>query len=177
VVKELKDWHAKNGTEMTKGWIFGMGYDDAVLKEGRHPTKEDLDKVSTDVPVVIVHISGHFCVMNSKGLAMSKITAATPNPGGGIIRRMPGSKEPNGVLEELAALPVYIPIISPTGPKEVDYFMDKGQALAVSFGYTTAQEGRAMANHEMLAAYAQEGKLKIVPAMHDVSTGAVTWLA
>lgn len=98
MVKELKDWHAKNGTEMTKGWIFGMGYDDAVLKEGRHPTKEDLDKVSTDVPVVVVHISGHFCVMNSKCLAMSKITAVTPNPGGGIIRRMSGSEEPNGVL-------------------------------------------------------------------------------
>jgi len=161
VVKELKDWYAKNGTEMTKGWIFGMGYDDAVLKEGRHPTKEDLDKVSTDVPIVIVHISGHFCVMNSKGLAMSKITAATPNPTGGIIRRMPGSKEPNGVLEELAAMPVYIPILSPSGPKQVDYFMDKGQELAVSFGYTTAQEGRAMANHEMLASYAKEGKLKI----------------
>jgi predicted amidohydrolase YtcJ len=161
VVNELKGWYAKNGTDMTNGWIFGMGYDDAILKEGRHPTKVDLDKVSTDVPIVIVHISGHFCVMNSKALAMSKITAATPNPAGGIIRRMPGSKEPNGVMEELAAIPVYIPIISPTGAKEVDYFMEKGQELAVSFGYTTAQEGRAMANHEMLAAYAKEGKLKI----------------
>ena len=92
VVKDLKDWYAKNGTEMTNGWIFGMGYDDAVLKEGRHPTKVDLDKVSTDVPIVVVHISGHFCVMNSKALAMNKITAATPNPPGGIIRRMPGSR-------------------------------------------------------------------------------------
>jgi predicted amidohydrolase YtcJ len=161
VVKELKDWYAKNGTDMTKGWIFGMGCDDAVLKEERHPTKIDLEKVSTDVPIVIVHISGHFCVMNSKGLAMSKITAATPDPAEGIIRRMPGSKEPNGVLEELAALPVYIPILSPNSPKQIDYFMDKGQELAVSFGYTTAQEGRAMANHEMLASYAKEGKLKI----------------
>jgi predicted amidohydrolase YtcJ len=161
VVNELKAWYAKNGTELTKGWIFGMGYDDAVLKEGRHPTKADLDKVSTDIPIVIVHISGHFCVMNSKALAMSKITAATPNPSGGIIRRMPGSKEPNGVLEELAAIPVYIPIISPTSSKEIDFFMDKGQELAVSFGYTTAQEGRAMENHEMLASYAKQGKLKI----------------
>jgi predicted amidohydrolase YtcJ len=161
VVNELKSWYAKNGTDMTNGWIFGMGYDDAVLKEGRHPTKVDLDKVSTEVPIVIVHISGHFCVMNSKALAISKITAVSKDPQGGIIRRMPGSREPNGVLEELAAIPVYVPIISPTGPKQIDYFMDKGQELAVSFGYTTAQEGRAMTNHEMLASYAKEGKLKI----------------
>ena len=161
VVNELKSWYAKNGTDMTNGWIFGMSYDDAVLKEGRHPTKIDLDKVSTEVPIVIVHISGHFCVMNSEALAISKITAASKDPQGGIIRRMPGSREPNGVLEELAAIPVYVPIISPTGPKQIDYFMDKGQELAVSFGYTTAQEGRAMTNHEMLASYAKEGKLKI----------------
>lgn len=32
LVKELKDWYAANGTDKTMGWIFGMGYDDAVLK-------------------------------------------------------------------------------------------------------------------------------------------------
>jgi len=161
LVKELKDWYAKNGTDKTMGWVFGMGYDDAVLKERRHPTKEDLDKVSTDVPVVIVHISGHFCAMNSKGLALSNITAASKDPAGGLIRKMPGSKEPNGVLDELAAIPLYIKILSPTKPQDVDYFMDKGQEMAVQFGYTTAQEGRAMGNHEQLASYAKEGKFKI----------------
>lgn len=161
IIKELKDWYAKNGTQKTNGWIFGMGYDDAVLKEGRHPTKEDLDKVSKDIPVVIVHISGHFCAMNSKALEMSKITSASKDPAGGVIRRMPGSKEPNGVLEELAALTVYPVILTPTKTEEINYFMDKGQELATSFGYTTAQEGRAMANHEMLASYAKSGRLKI----------------
>ncbi len=161
IVKELKDWYAKNGTDKTKGWIFGMGYDDAVLKEQRHPTKEDLDKVSTEVPVVIVHISGHFCVMNSKGLELSKITSQSRDPEGGVIRRMPGTQEPNGVLEELAALPVFIPILTPTDPKNIDYFMDKGQELALRFGYTTAQEGRAMDNHEQLVSYAKSGRLKI----------------
>jgi hypothetical protein len=46
--------------------------------------------------------------------------------------------------------------------------MDKGQEMAVSYGYTTAQEGRAMTNHEQLADYAKRGKLKIdVPAYVD----------
>jgi predicted amidohydrolase YtcJ len=161
LVKELKEWYAANGTDKTMGWIYGMGYDDAVLKEQRHPTKEDLDKVSTDIPVVVVHISGHFCAMNSKALAMSNITAASKNPAGGVIRRMPGSKEPSGVLDELAAIPLYVKILSPVKPEDVDYFMNKGQDMALKFGYTTAQEGRAMGNHEQLASFAKEGKLKI----------------
>ncbi len=161
LVKELKDWYAANGTDKTMGWIFGMGYDDAVLKEQRHPTKQELDQVSTEIPVIIVHISGHFCVMNSKALALSNITAASKDPAGGVIRRMPGSKEPNGVLDELAAIPVYVKILSPTKPEDIDYFMNKGQDLALRFGYTTAQEGRAMGNHEQLASFAKEGKFKI----------------
>lgn len=161
VIRILKEWYAANGTKMTNGWIIGMGFDDAVLAEGRFPTRDDLDQVSTDVPVVIVHISGHFASMNSKGLALSKITAATPNPPGGVIRRRPGSREPNGVLEELAAIPLLFPLASPAGPDELNYFMDKGQQLAMSFGYTTAQEGRAMTNHEQLVAYAESGRLKI----------------
>ena len=161
LVNELKTWYAKNGTEKSKGWIYGMGFDDAVLKEKRFPTKEDLDKVSKDIPVCIVHISGHFCSMNSKGLEVSKITAASKNPPGGVIRRMPGAQEPNGVLEELAAIPLFFNIISPTDPALADYYLDKGQEMAASFGYTTAQEGRAMTNHEQLAAYAEKGKLKL----------------
>jgi predicted amidohydrolase YtcJ len=138
-----------------------MGFDDAALKENRFPTREDLDKVSKDIPVVAIHITAHFCVMNSKGLELSKITAVTKDPAGGLIRRMPGSKEPNGVLEEMAALPLFFPILSPSEPAMVDYYFDKAQELAVSFGYTTAQEGKAMSNHEQLADYAKQGKFKI----------------
>ncbi len=126
IVRILKEWQATADTSMTNGWILGMGYDDAVLKEGRHPTKEDLDKVSTDVPVVIMHISGHFAVLNSKALELSKVTAASPDPAGGIIRRMPGSKVPNGVLEEMAAIPVIFVRFAPQTPKQADYLPGQG---------------------------------------------------
>jgi predicted amidohydrolase YtcJ len=161
LVKELKEWHQQNGTDKTDGWIVGMGFDDAELKEKRFPTKEDLDKVSADIPVCIVHISGHFCVLNSKGLEVKKITASTKNPSGGVIRRQPNSNEPNGVLEELAAIPVFFSIVSPTEPAMAEYYLEKSQELAARFGYTTAQEGRAMSNHELLAGFADKGKLKI----------------
>ncbi|MEX0636184.1 MAG: amidohydrolase, partial [Ferruginibacter sp.] len=161
IIETLKDWYATNDTTKSQGWIFGMGFDDAVLLEKRFPTKEDLDKVSTTIPIVIIHISGHFCVMNSKGLELKKITAASKNPEGGVIRRMPTSQEPNGVLEELAAIPVYFSILAPSDPALADYYLDKAQDMATSFGYTTAHEGRAMGNHLQMASYAERGKFKI----------------
>ena len=160
LVNTLKEW-AKGPDLERIGWILGMGYDDAVLKEGRHPTKEDLDKVSTEIPVIVVHISGHFAVMNSAGLKAVGITAETKNPEGGVIRRMPGSNEPNGVLEELAAIPIMMKIITPKTEENVFYFLDKAQDLAMQFGYTTAEEGRAFGNHEDFMNYAEKKGFKI----------------
>lgn len=161
VINELKSWYEKNGTTNSQGWIMGTAFDDAVLKEKRFLTKDDLDKVSRDLPVMATHISGHFCSVNSKGLEVLGITAATKNPSGGVIRRVKGSQEPNGVLEELAAIPAMMKLIAPPEREKSDLFMDAGQKLAASFGYTTANEGRASANHELMADYATRGKLYI----------------
>ncbi|OYU95845.1 MAG: amidohydrolase [Bacteroidetes bacterium B1(2017)] len=161
ILTELKTWYKKNGTDKTQGWIFGIGFDDAVLKEKRFPTKDDLDKVSKDLPIMVTHISGHFCSVNSKGLELLGINANTKQPDGGVIRRVKGSKEPNGVLEELAAIPHMMKLITPKTKELSDIYLDAGQKMAVSYGYTTANEGRAMGNHELMADYATRGKMYI----------------
>ncbi len=160
LIQILKDWNIEENRALT-GWIFGTGFDDSVLEEKRFPTKEDLDQVTTEFPIMIVHISGHFAALNSKGLEMLEITAASKNPEGGKIRRMPNSQEPNGVLEELAAIPHYNNVLNPATPEAMLKFMKGGQDMAVSFGYTTAQEGRAMIQHELLAKFAEQDFWKI----------------
>jgi len=157
VVQALTDWAATSEDDERMSWIFGMGFDDAVLAERRFPNRDDLDRVSTEMPVMAIHISGHFAAVNSKGLEVIGYTADTPDPEGGIIRRRPGSDEPDGVLEELAAIPVMMQALSPRTPEDVAYFTEKGLELAMSFGYTTAQEGRAFVpSHQGMAAYATE---------------------
>lgn len=156
----LKVWNTKENRALT-GWIFGMGFDDSVLEEKRFPTKEDLDQVSTDYPIMIIHISGHFASLNSKGLELLGITSATEDPDGGLIRRMPSSKTPNGVLEELAAIPYYAKALTPVSDAALLKFMKAGQDMALSYGYTTAQEGRAMEQHDLLAAFAEKNFWKI----------------
>jgi predicted amidohydrolase YtcJ len=158
---ELKNWYEKNGVTKTKGWIIGIGFDDATLKEKRFPTKDDLDKVSKEIPVMATHISGHFCSVNTKGLEMLGITAKSKNPDGGVIRRVNGTMEPNGVLEELAAIPHMMKAITPETKELGDMYLDAGQQMAASYGYTTANEGRAMTNHLQMADYASRGKMYI----------------
>lgn len=152
-----------DGDDLSRtGWVFGMGFDDAVLAERRFPTRDDLDQVSTELPVMAVHISGHFAVVNGKGLELIGYDANTPDPTGGLIRRRPGGQEPNGVLEELAAIPHMSAALAPKTPEDQEYFIERGIELAMSFGYTTAQEGRAFApTHSMLANYASENGFPI----------------
>ena len=139
----LKQWMQDNQSfiEIT-GWVIGFGYDDSQLD--RYPTKEDLDLVSTDHPVIIIHQSGHLSVVNTKALEMIGYDASTEDPKGGKIRRMTDSNEPNGVLEEVAHFAVLFKDFLPKMTPELqDEMLLKGQKLYASFGYTTAQEGRS----------------------------------
>ena len=51
--------------------INGVGYDDTLVKERRHPNKDDLDQVSLDHPIVLLHTSEHLRAVNSVALANS----------------------------------------------------------------------------------------------------------
>lgn len=160
LIQILREWNTPENRALT-GWIFGTGFDDSVLEEKRFPTRHDLDQVSTEYPIMILHISGHFAVVNSKGLEMLGLGPDTPDPEGGVIRREADGITPNGVLEELAAIPYMIKALMPLDTTATERFFQAGQDMALSYGYTTAQEGRAMQNHQLLAANAEAGKLKL----------------
>lgn len=121
-------------------WVTGFGYDDTLLAEKRHPTRAELDAVSTEHPISLMHISGHMLVANSLALELVGITGDTPNPEGGVIGRRPGSNEPNGLLEETARLPV-MDQMQDIGALD-GYRMFKYAATEyAAMGVTTAQSG------------------------------------
>jgi predicted amidohydrolase YtcJ len=77
--------------------VNGSSYDDKKL--GRHPNRHDLDKASTEHPILISHASGHIVVVNSFVLQASGITKDTKDPPGGSFDRDPDGT-PNGVIRE-----------------------------------------------------------------------------
>lgn len=140
----LRDWVAANQAAVDKAkLIIGFGYDNAQLAELRHPTRDDLDAVSSDYPILIIHQSGHLAVLNSKALEIAGISAASKDPEGGVIRRRADSEEPNGVLEELAMFSALFKILPAIGAEGFKEFARAGSKLWARFGYTTAQEGRS----------------------------------
>jgi len=122
-------------------WIVGLGYDDTLLSEKRHPTRDDLDQVSTENPIFIIHISGHLASANSKALEIAGITAETEDPVGGRFIRRPGYREPNGVMESnMAFLQVLAKIPTPSAVQAAKYFVDTLINVYAANGTTTVQE-------------------------------------
>jgi predicted amidohydrolase YtcJ len=83
-------------------WVLGWGYEDVDL--GRHLDRHDLDAVSTDQPVMVIHGSLHVFAVNSRALATAGVSAETPDPGGGGRFFRDENGEPTGLLSERPAL-------------------------------------------------------------------------
>jgi predicted amidohydrolase YtcJ len=142
-------------------FVIGFGYDPELLAEKRPPTRQELDAAFPDNPVLLVHVSGHGAMLNSKALATYGITAATPTPPGGVIGREAGSQAPNGLLFETAFLPIFAKVPGPDDDECLD-LLKSGQELYLREGITTAQEGATMKHQlDLLRIFADRGLLKL----------------
>jgi predicted amidohydrolase YtcJ len=170
----LRDWMAANPWHREYGLVMGFGYDDSQLKEGRPPTREELDEVSRDLPVFVVHQSGHLGAYNSAALRKAGITADTPDPAGGVIRRKAGSREPDGTLEETAHIAALMKVMPALGEPQRIAMLKAGQELYLRFGHTTAQDGRTTPGDlTLLPRAAAQGALKLdVVAYPDLQMNA-----
>jgi hypothetical protein len=81
------------------GPLLGWGLDPLFLK-GSRLTRHDLDEVSRDRPVIILHSNGHLATANSAALRMVGYDENTRVTG--VIMGDDGS--PNGELQEMAAM-------------------------------------------------------------------------
>ena len=173
-VKNIADLKAKLAARAAKdgkgagAWLFGWGYDDTGLAEQRHPTRQDLDAVSPDRPIALIHISSHLMTANTLALERAGITADTPNPEGGVIRREADGKTPNGVLEENAMAAMLATVPTPSPERALEMIKVGAQKYAEA-GITTAQDGAAVPG--MVALLKEAEKKGLLPI--DVVTYAL----
>ena len=78
-------------------WLVAR-YDQTRWREGRHPTRDDLDRAIPDRPVVLGHVSGHAATANSLALAIAGVTAATDDVPGRAVLARDAHGEPTGVV-------------------------------------------------------------------------------
>ncbi|MFB2351602.1 amidohydrolase family protein, partial [Priestia megaterium] len=63
--------------------VVGMGYDDSLMAERRAPNLSEMDAISSERPVCLVHVSGHLAQCNSLGLKRLGLDRSSPDPKGG----------------------------------------------------------------------------------------------
>jgi predicted amidohydrolase YtcJ len=142
-IAQLQDALRSFARQQSVPVLVGNGYDDSQLAERRHPTRADLDAVSETVPILVLHVSGHFASMNSAMLKLVGYGAETPDPTGGVIRREGDSKTPNGVIEETAMYPL-VKLLAPPNLEASIAPLVTAAKIYASYGITTAQDGRVM---------------------------------
>ncbi|MFD2044477.1 amidohydrolase [Ornithinibacillus salinisoli] len=132
-VKELADKTSEGE------WVMGWGYDDTLLEEKRHPTREELDNIAPNHPVFLRHISVHFAVANSKALELAGVNEETPDPKGGHFGRNENGKL-DGVLHELPALDPVQAIIPDPSVDDLAALIGEASQDYLAQGITTSSD-------------------------------------
>lgn len=160
-------------------WRIGYSYDDTLW--GRHPTKADLDKVSTEEPVMLWHASMHLYVVNSVALNNAGITNEIEDPAGGKFYR-DASGELTGLLGERVALDALFTDLQPiplasdlsSAQEALAAFYDK----ALSYGITSFSD--ALVPPELAIIYylsaPDEAGVRVNLMYDGTRYGQVKWL-
>ena len=82
--------------------IRGGHWEHEMFTTRKWPTKELIDKVSPDNPVVLSRADGHSILVNTYVLKASGISKNSPDPFGGEIQKDPLTGEPTGIIKENA---------------------------------------------------------------------------
>lgn len=102
---EALDRLSAKAAQTLKGeWIMGVLFDNTAIAEDRMPTLAELNSVSTDHPIWVIHASGHNGVANTMALKTQGLTADTPDPVGGRYGRDPQTGELTGLIEGISAM-------------------------------------------------------------------------
>lgn len=130
-------------------WIIGRGYDQARLADQRHPTRDDLDAVSPDHPVLLYRACHHIGVANSAALKLAGIDPNTVDPEGGQIDHDEHGI-PTGVVREAALGLVTQAIADPT-EDELERNIERGLNAFLAEGVTSTVEAGIRRPEELRA--------------------------
>jgi predicted amidohydrolase YtcJ len=124
--------------------ISGGHWEHEMFIDKKWPTKELIDSVSPNNPVILSRADGHSLLVNSYVLKASGITKDTPDPFGGVIQKDPITGEPTGIIKENAEEMVKSGAVKPNRTaEEVRSRIWQGYILALKeareYGVTSIQ--------------------------------------
>nr|WP_156841087.1 amidohydrolase [Novosphingobium aquimarinum] len=120
-------------------WILGSGWNQVTWGMDRFPTAAELDTATGGRPAFLERVDGHGGWANTAALAAAGITAATRDPAGGQIIRLPGSQDPAGMLVDNAKALIEAKLPAPR-PSDRDTAFAKAQLVFLENGVTAVAD-------------------------------------
>ena len=119
-------------------WITGGNWDHENWNPAQLPTRQLIDEVTADWPVMIKRLDGHMSLANSVALRIAGVDKNTKDvPGGVIVRDAEGN--PTGILKDAAQGLVQRAIPAPS-ESEIIEAIRAAQTYANAQGVTSVQE-------------------------------------
>ncbi|MDT4953492.1 MAG: hypothetical protein QOJ02_1630 [Acidobacteriota bacterium] len=160
----LEDFLAKVKARVDRAkageWVTGRGWIETFWKPPVFPTRQDLDRVAPNNPVVFRRADGHASVVNSAALKIAGIDRNTPNPFGGEISKDKAG-EPNGMLLD-SAQGLVSSHIPQTTTSDYEQAVLLGVKREIELGWCEVQD--AGGSYDEVALYRklnEEGKIKL----------------
>jgi predicted amidohydrolase YtcJ len=176
--EEIMATLAQKARKLPKGeWISAWGIEDISLS---YLDKDDLDKVTKEHPMLVVHTTGQWGFANSPALKIAGIDGNTKSPPGSIVEMKLFQKEPTGLLAHYPALQLvrnHMPEPSDEQAKDALLFAAK---LYAAEGVTSVHDNFFMLGaphfHRAYFELVQSGKMpvriKIWPYFPNISVAS-----
>ena len=141
-------------------WVVGSRWDAGKLLERRDMSAADLDSVSPDNPVWLLHTSAHYGVANSRALELAGIDAGTPDPDGGVIAR-DDNGNPTGILTD-QAMALVAEITPPVSAEDFVSAVSERVGFLSAEGITTIKDPEIDQRHwDAYKAISENGNLSV----------------
>ncbi|GAC1445887.1 MAG: amidohydrolase [Pyrinomonadaceae bacterium] len=160
---EVKGRIAARVKELPKGaWLTGRGWDHTLWGaefKNKLPSRQDLDDITHDNPVLLGRVDGHISWANSLALKQAGITRATANPKGGEIEH-DATGEPTGILKE-TAVELVRKIVPEFSHAQMLLAIQSALDLAKRVGVTSIQDNSGYETTKLYRELLRQGKLSV----------------
>lgn len=135
MVTRCQEYIAKYPERCWNG-LVAAGWNQDIFAEKRMPNRHDLDRISTEIPIILHRVCHHIAILNTKAIEALGMDENTPEiPGGEIQREENGY--PSGIFCELGA--VVVQAIKPRTEAQKREILAMAMDYAAHYGVTSVQ--------------------------------------